>query len=177
VHAIPEARRPNPRGERCLAPTREMERPGGVVRLALYLWRTCAAHVRDGLGGQAHRRRWRSRGRSGAPCTAAAAEGPRAASARRSAGGGRRRVRRPLRPFWPAVLTGIYLGNVCSCQEMLRRHGRGQAWWWWTTRCRGGACVHDLLIRVLLIRAGDARDDDDDDDDDDMPVICGRGWL
>eukprot|EP01049_Picozoa_sp_SAG25_P007139 SAG25_NODE_567_length_6885_cov_9.281757_5_plen_56_part_00 len=27
-----------------------------------------------------------------------------------------------------AVLTEIYLCNVCSCQEILRRHGRGQSW-------------------------------------------------
>jgi hypothetical protein len=26
-------------------------------------------------------------------------------------------VRRPLRPFWPAVLTRIYLGKVCSCPQ------------------------------------------------------------
>ena len=30
-------------------------------------------------------------------------------------------VRRPLRPFWRAVLTEIYLCDVCSCQEILRR--------------------------------------------------------
>jgi hypothetical protein len=29
--------------------------------------------------------------------------------------------------FSAAVLTGIYLGKVCSCQEILRRNGRGQA--------------------------------------------------
>jgi hypothetical protein len=35
-------------------------------------------------------------------------------------------VRRPLRPFWPAVLAEIYLRNVCSCQEILRPpNGRG----------------------------------------------------
>jgi hypothetical protein len=38
----------------------------------------------------------------------------------------RRLARRPLRPFWRA-LAEIYLCNVCSCQEMLRRNGRGQA--------------------------------------------------
>jgi hypothetical protein len=27
--------------------------------------------------------------------------------------------------FWAAVLTEIYLCNVCSCQEVLRRNGRG----------------------------------------------------
>ena len=27
--------------------------------------------------------------------------------------------------FWAAVLTEIYLCNVCSCQEILRRNGRG----------------------------------------------------
>jgi hypothetical protein len=36
-------------------------------------------------------------------------------------------VRQPLRPFWPAVLTEIYLCNPCSCQEISRRNGRGQA--------------------------------------------------
>jgi hypothetical protein len=35
-------------------------------------------------------------------------------------------VRRPLRPFLAAVLTEISLCNVCSCQEILRRNGRGQ---------------------------------------------------
>jgi hypothetical protein len=35
-------------------------------------------------------------------------------------------VRRPLRPLWRPVLAEIYLCNVCSCQERLRRHGRGQ---------------------------------------------------
>jgi endonuclease/exonuclease/phosphatase family metal-dependent hydrolase len=35
--------------------------------------------------------------------------------------------RRPWRRLWRAVLTEIYLCNVCSCQEVLRRHGRGQA--------------------------------------------------
>jgi hypothetical protein len=34
-------------------------------------------------------------------------------------------VRRPLRPF-RRVLTEIYLCNVCSCPEILRRNGRGQ---------------------------------------------------
>jgi hypothetical protein len=29
--------------------------------------------------------------------------------------------------FLAAVLTEIYLCNVCSCQEILRRNGRGQA--------------------------------------------------
>jgi hypothetical protein len=29
-------------------------------------------------------------------------------------------VRRPLRPFWRAVLTEIYLCDVYSCQEILR---------------------------------------------------------
>jgi hypothetical protein len=33
-------------------------------------------------------------------------------------------VRHPLRPFQAAVLTEIYRCNVCSCQEILRRHGR-----------------------------------------------------
>jgi hypothetical protein len=28
--------------------------------------------------------------------------------------------------FSAAVLTEIYLGNVCSCHEILRRNGRGQ---------------------------------------------------
>jgi hypothetical protein len=28
--------------------------------------------------------------------------------------------------FVAGVLTGLYLGNVCSCQEILRRSGRGQ---------------------------------------------------
>ena len=27
--------------------------------------------------------------------------------------------------FWAAILTEIYLCNVCSCQEILRRNGRG----------------------------------------------------
>eukprot|EP01047_Picozoa_sp_COSAG01_P001118 COSAG01_NODE_24_length_37608_cov_19.303154_5_plen_207_part_00 len=36
-------------------------------------------------------------------------------------------VRRPLRPFWRAGLTEIYLRNVCSCPEILRRNGRGQS--------------------------------------------------
>eukprot|EP01047_Picozoa_sp_COSAG01_P053602 COSAG01_NODE_5763_length_4048_cov_1.373259_3_plen_116_part_00 len=27
---------------------------------------------------------------------------------------------------WAAVVTEIYLCNVCSCQEILRRNGRGQ---------------------------------------------------
>jgi hypothetical protein len=35
-------------------------------------------------------------------------------------------VRRPLRPFWRAVLTEIYLCDVYSCQEILRRNGRVQ---------------------------------------------------
>jgi hypothetical protein len=46
-------------------------------------------------------------------------------------------VRRPLRPFVAAVLAEIYLCNVCSRQEILRRNGRGQGdcdrlvrqWW------------------------------------------------
>eukprot|EP01047_Picozoa_sp_COSAG01_P079205 COSAG01_NODE_14933_length_1394_cov_1.044015_2_plen_86_part_00 len=33
-------------------------------------------------------------------------------------------VRRPLRPFQAAVLAVMYRWNVCSCHEMLRRHGR-----------------------------------------------------
>eukprot|EP01047_Picozoa_sp_COSAG01_P035341 COSAG01_NODE_2705_length_7221_cov_80.513760_8_plen_139_part_00 len=33
--------------------------------------------------------------------------------------------RPPLRPFWPALLTEIYLCGVCSCQETLSRNGRG----------------------------------------------------
>jgi hypothetical protein len=36
-------------------------------------------------------------------------------------------VRRPLRPFWRPILTEICLGNVCSCHEILRRNGGGQA--------------------------------------------------
>jgi hypothetical protein len=33
-----------------------------------------------------------------------------------------------LRPsFWRPILTEIYLCDVCSCQELLRRNGRGQA--------------------------------------------------
>jgi hypothetical protein len=36
-----------------------------------------------------------------------------------------RLVGRPLRPFRRPVLTGIYLCSVCSCQEILRRNGRG----------------------------------------------------
>jgi curved DNA-binding protein CbpA len=39
--------------------------------------------------------------------------------------GARGQVRRPLRPFRRSVLTEIYLCNVCSCQEILRRNGRG----------------------------------------------------
>jgi hypothetical protein len=35
-------------------------------------------------------------------------------------------VRRPSRPFWRPFLTEIYLCNVCSCQVILRRNGRGQ---------------------------------------------------
>jgi hypothetical protein len=35
-------------------------------------------------------------------------------------------VRRPWRPFWRAVWTGIYLCGLCSRQEVLRRSGRGQ---------------------------------------------------
>jgi hypothetical protein len=38
----------------------------------------------------------------------------------------RDQVRRPLRPFWRAVSTELYLCNVCFCQEILRRNGRGQ---------------------------------------------------
>jgi hypothetical protein len=34
-------------------------------------------------------------------------------------------VRRPLRFFQAAVLADIYLCNVCSFQEILRRNGRG----------------------------------------------------
>jgi hypothetical protein len=34
-------------------------------------------------------------------------------------------VRRPLRAFRRPILTEIYLCNVCSCQEILRRNGRG----------------------------------------------------
>jgi hypothetical protein len=56
--------------------------------------------------------------------------GPRA-GARRFAGS---RAREALTPregaaavasFQAAVLTEIYLCDVCSCQEILRRHGRG----------------------------------------------------
>eukprot|EP01047_Picozoa_sp_COSAG01_P119586 COSAG01_NODE_48300_length_382_cov_1.823322_1_plen_91_part_10 len=37
-------------------------------------------------------------------------------------------VRRPSRPFRRPVLADIYLCDVCSCQEILRRrHGRAQA--------------------------------------------------
>jgi hypothetical protein len=36
--------------------------------------------------------------------------------------------------FAAAVLTEIYLCNVCSCQEMLRRNGRGQGCRWTTRR-------------------------------------------
>jgi hypothetical protein len=36
-------------------------------------------------------------------------------------------VRRPLRPFWRGGSTEIYLRNVCSCPETLRRNGRGQS--------------------------------------------------
>eukprot|EP01047_Picozoa_sp_COSAG01_P069574 COSAG01_NODE_10328_length_2192_cov_4.946011_3_plen_81_part_00 len=34
-------------------------------------------------------------------------------------------VRRSLRAFRRPVLTEIYLCNVCSCHEILRRNGRG----------------------------------------------------
>jgi hypothetical protein len=43
-------------------------------------------------------------------------------------------VRRPLRPLWPAVWTEIYLCDVCSCQEILRRNGRGQLRVGWMPR-------------------------------------------
>jgi hypothetical protein len=39
-------------------------------------------------------------------------------------------VRRPLRPFLAAILTEIYLCGICSCQERLRRNGRGQSPRW-----------------------------------------------
>jgi hypothetical protein len=35
------------------------------------------------------------------------------------------KVRRPLRPLRRPFLAEIYLCNVCSCQERLRRNGRG----------------------------------------------------
>jgi hypothetical protein len=44
-------------------------------------------------------------------------------------------VRRPLCPFWRPVLTEIYLCGVCSCQEILRRNGRGQV----QELCHGGS--------------------------------------
>ena len=34
-------------------------------------------------------------------------------------------VRRSLRPFLAAELTEMYTCDVCSCQEILRRNGRG----------------------------------------------------
>jgi hypothetical protein len=37
-----------------------------------------------------------------------------------------RGVGRPFASFCAAVLAEIYLCNVCSCQETLRRNGRGQ---------------------------------------------------
>jgi hypothetical protein len=38
-----------------------------------------------------------------------------------------KQVRRPLRPFWrPICLRFTYMCNVCSCQNILRRNGRGQ---------------------------------------------------
>jgi hypothetical protein len=36
-----------------------------------------------------------------------------------------RPVRRPLPSFQADVSAEIYLRNVCSCQEILRRNGRG----------------------------------------------------
>eukprot|EP01047_Picozoa_sp_COSAG01_P035107 COSAG01_NODE_2669_length_7278_cov_3.791057_5_plen_275_part_00 len=41
-------------------------------------------------------------------------------------GDGDAMVQRPLRPFWRPVLTEMYLCDVCSCHEILRRNGRGQ---------------------------------------------------
>jgi hypothetical protein len=42
------------------------------------------------------------------------------------------RVRRPLRALWRPVLTEIYLCNVRSCQEILRRNGRGGQFRGWS---------------------------------------------
>eukprot|EP01047_Picozoa_sp_COSAG01_P034556 COSAG01_NODE_2602_length_7394_cov_2.281563_4_plen_139_part_00 len=36
-------------------------------------------------------------------------------------------MRRPLRPFWRPFSTEIDLCDACSCQEILRCNGRGQA--------------------------------------------------
>jgi hypothetical protein len=47
-------------------------------------------------------------------------------SDRRGDGRGGGRYARWLRPLWRPVLAEIYLCNVCSCQEILRRNGRGQ---------------------------------------------------
>jgi hypothetical protein len=52
-----------------------------------------------------------------------AACGPAAGGA---GGGGRGAA--AVASFLAAVLTEIYLCGVCSCQEMLRRNGRGQGW-------------------------------------------------
>eukprot|EP01047_Picozoa_sp_COSAG01_P044214 COSAG01_NODE_3982_length_5467_cov_3.487891_3_plen_101_part_00 len=52
-------------------------------------------------------------------------------------------VRRPLRPFLAGVLTEMYLCNVYSCQEILRRNGRGQS-----------AEVHRLKEQIKKLQAG-----------------------
>jgi hypothetical protein len=68
------------------------------------------------------------------PPTAFPPTGAAFASSRLAEAGGVRRdlhleVRRPLRPFRRPVLADIYLCNACSCQEILRRNGRGQRAW------------------------------------------------
>jgi hypothetical protein len=49
-------------------------------------------------------------------------------------------VRRPLRPFRLTVLTDIYLCNVCSCQEILRRNAAGSGAIGTTLVADGGPC-------------------------------------
>jgi hypothetical protein len=50
---------------------------------------------------------------------------------------------RCVRPFLAAVLTEMYLCNVCSCQEILRHNGRGQS-----------AEVHRLKEQIKKLQAG-----------------------
>jgi hypothetical protein len=81
---------------------------------------------------------------------------------RRGARGERGGLRRPgcggglgaaaVASLLAAVLAEIYLGNVCSCQEILRRSGRGQN----CTRELGGACEvrqasSSTTSRVVLV--------------------------
>eukprot|EP01049_Picozoa_sp_SAG25_P004629 SAG25_NODE_295_length_10249_cov_5.144926_13_plen_93_part_00 len=63
-------------------------------------------------------------------------------------------ARRPWRPFVAGVWTEIYLCNVCSRQEILRRHGRGQAELGGelTPEEVGDADQSALLCRLLMTR-------------------------